>query len=146
MTRPARTKSSYRKRRNRKSPEQKLTEKISRMVYDAKRRHASGDSGLMVVAITLLAKHALKDGCKYCSRECTWKLLSLDHVVPLANGGTNDPSNLQLICKPCNRAKGVLSESDYLWLRDTISARSADLWKAVYQKMRSSSFMFFKRK
>lgn len=142
MTRPV---SKYRRRRNRKSPEQKLTEKIKRMVYDARRRSDTGLPAEMVERITELATEALASGCKYCSRVCTWKLLSLDHVVPLASGGTNDPENLQLICKPCNRAKGVLSETDYLWLKDTITARDPLLWKQVYQKLRSSSFMFSRR-
>lgn len=30
----------------------------------------------------------------------------VDHVVPLCAGGTNDPANLQCLCKRCNQAKG----------------------------------------
>lgn len=33
--------------------------------------------------------------------------LEIDHVVPLANGGTSDYDNLQLICKTHNMAKGT---------------------------------------
>lgn len=29
----------------------------------------------------------------------------VDHILPLALGGSNDPSNLQLLCPPCNRQK-----------------------------------------
>lgn len=130
----------------RKTQEQRLKEKLKRMAYDAKRRHPDGDLKKMGVAIRRLAKAALGSGCKYCSKPLTVKLLSLDHLVPLANGGTNDPSNFQLICKPCNRAKGVFSDPDYLWLRDTISAHSELMWKQVYQKLRSSAFMFWSRK
>lgn len=32
--------------------------------------------------------------------------LSIDHVVPLAKGGDNSPSNLQTLCKRCNSGKG----------------------------------------
>lgn len=32
--------------------------------------------------------------------------LSIDHVVPLAKLGTNDPDNLQTLCKRCNSIKG----------------------------------------
>ena len=32
--------------------------------------------------------------------------VQLDHIVPLARGGTNDPSNFQLMCEECNKAKG----------------------------------------
>ena len=31
--------------------------------------------------------------------------LEIDHIVPIANGGTNDISNLQTLCKKCNRGK-----------------------------------------
>jgi HNH endonuclease len=33
--------------------------------------------------------------------------LAIDHVVALAVGGTNDLSNLQLLCGPCNSRKGA---------------------------------------
>ena len=29
----------------------------------------------------------------------------VDHVVPKSEGGTDNPSNLQAICKPCHDAK-----------------------------------------
>lgn len=35
--------------------------------------------------------------------------LAVDHIVPLANGGTNDPTNLQLLCRRCNSKKGARS-------------------------------------
>ncbi len=31
--------------------------------------------------------------------------LELDHIVPISRGGTNDPHNLQTLCRPCNQAK-----------------------------------------
>jgi 5-methylcytosine-specific restriction endonuclease McrA len=33
--------------------------------------------------------------------------LEVDHIVALANGGTNDRSNLQPLCITCNRKKGT---------------------------------------
>lgn len=32
--------------------------------------------------------------------------LTLDHILPKSEGGTNDDSNLQTLCAPCNRKKG----------------------------------------
>lgn len=32
--------------------------------------------------------------------------LNIDHIVPLAQGGSNDPTNLQLLCGSCNGEKG----------------------------------------
>lgn len=33
--------------------------------------------------------------------------LTIDHIIPLRRGGTNDDSNLQILCGTCNRFKGV---------------------------------------
>lgn len=33
------------------------------------------------------------------------KKFHVDHIVPLALGGAHEPSNLQLLCPPCNRSK-----------------------------------------
>lgn len=33
--------------------------------------------------------------------------LSLDHIVPISRGGTDEESNLQTMCRPCNSTKGA---------------------------------------
>lgn len=35
-----------------------------------------------------------------------------DHIIPLKNGGTNDPTNIQLMCERCNKSKNARS-SEY---------------------------------
>lgn len=32
--------------------------------------------------------------------------LTIEHVIPLCLGGTNDPSNIALACGPCNHDRG----------------------------------------
>jgi hypothetical protein len=58
--------------------------------------------------------------CVACRRDLSGILSSLaeeefDHIVPLANGGLNDVTNIQLLCKECNRRKrdGHADTSDF---------------------------------
>lgn len=46
-----------------------------------------------------------RDGhrCKSCNSK--WDL-TIDHIVPLSLGGTNNLENLQTLCQSCNQGKG----------------------------------------
>lgn len=45
---------------------------------------------------------------KYKCARCGSKgKLTIDHIVPLAQGGTNDCSNIQPLCTPCNDARNI---------------------------------------
>jgi 5-methylcytosine-specific restriction endonuclease McrA len=45
-----------------------------------------------------------KGKCAYC-RKAVGKRPHVDHIVPIAKGGTNDRRNLQITCGPCNLRK-----------------------------------------
>lgn len=45
--------------------------------------------------------------CQYCGRGAPQVLLHVDHRIPRALGGTNDPSNLVASCATCNVGKGA---------------------------------------
>jgi 5-methylcytosine-specific restriction enzyme A len=57
--------------------------------------------------------------CQICN-----KALSevIDHIIPLARGGTNKPENLQAVCKRCNEVKGT---------GDTVTVTGLDGWPEV---------------
>lgn len=46
-----------------------------------------------------------RDGGK-CS-ECPADADTVDHIVPVSKGGTNDLGNLRAMCRPCNSKKGA---------------------------------------
>lgn len=37
----------------------------------------------------------------------------IDHMIPLARGGTNWPHNIQLLCQPCNQSKGPKTMTEW---------------------------------
>lgn len=49
-----------------------------------------------------------RDGfcCRYCGESSESVKLVVDHVVPICQGGTNDPENLISSCESCNQGKG----------------------------------------
>lgn len=48
----------------------------------------------------------MRDGSR-CTQCGTDRNLSVDHVVPLARGGTHSLANLRTLCVPCNSRKGA---------------------------------------
>lgn len=57
-----------------------------------------------------------RDGyhCVYCDEDLTNGEIHLDHVIPEAKGGPTTIDNLQVTCRKCNTAKGVLTESEFM--------------------------------
>lgn len=43
--------------------------------------------------------------CRYCGARAPEVVLTVDHVIPSALGGSDDPSNLVTACQPCNSGK-----------------------------------------
>ncbi|WP_036536150.1 HNH endonuclease [Neosynechococcus sphagnicola] len=43
--------------------------------------------------------------CKSCGCSAKEAELTIDHIIPLAKGGTNDISNFQTLCRGCNSRK-----------------------------------------
>ena len=46
------------------------------------------------------------DRCRYCGGALTGDSRTVDHVVPVSRGGTNQLANLVTACRRCNRMKG----------------------------------------
>jgi len=49
-----------------------------------------------------------RDGftCQYCGQQPPDVVLEVDHILPVVEGGDNDPMNLTTSCRPCNQGKG----------------------------------------
>ena len=47
-----------------------------------------------------------KGKCAACSQKIeAGKAWDIDHILPLALGGTNEPDNLQILCRSCHKTK-----------------------------------------
>jgi 5-methylcytosine-specific restriction protein A len=49
--------------------------------------------------------------CVRCGVTADESVLHVDHILPLAKGGSNDPGNLQVLCRECNLGKGSKPET-----------------------------------
>ena len=71
--------------------------------------------------------------CGGCGRELEKEFMELDHIMPRADGGSNDITNRIMLCSPCNRKKshtltlsGLVRENRKSgWMRDANRARRA---------------------
>ena len=50
--------------------------------------------------------------CHYCGRKFPASGLTMDHVVPVARGGTSSRGNVVPCCKDCNSAKGAKTAAE----------------------------------
>jgi 5-methylcytosine-specific restriction endonuclease McrA len=50
--------------------------------------------------------------CAYCSKPAN--PVTLDHIVPLSKGGSNNPLNMLVACRSCNSSKGARSWDEWM--------------------------------
>lgn len=66
-----------------------------------------------------------KKKCRYCHLT---EDLTYDHKVPIVQGGTDDPKNIQVLCKRCNMIKSGLSHNEvrrlFAWFKSIESTRT----------------------
>ena len=66
--------------------------------------------------------------CQYCGQSAPDAKLEVDHIIPLADGGTDDEDNLNTSCWACNRGKSGLRQSIVL------AKNRRKYWEAVSRK------------
>lgn len=55
------------------------------------------------------------DRCAYCECRLTDANRTIDHVLPVSRGGTDDIANLVLSCLDCNQLKGDRTPRELGW-------------------------------
>jgi len=67
-------------------------------------------------AVKKLVLRRTDSRCWYCGAELSRlgeMSFEIDHVLPIAKGGTNDPSNLVASCRACNQKKGDMTLKEF---------------------------------
>lgn len=70
--------------------------------YRAKKYNASGSFTARTIT-NLYVKQ--RGNCAICLKSLFGDF-ETDHIKPLSKGGSNEPSNIQLVCPKCNKEKG----------------------------------------
>ena len=62
--------------------------------------------------------------CQYCGAHPPAAILHVDHIHPVAEGGSNDPDNLITACAACNGGKGARPLAS---VPDALTTRAAEI-------------------
>ena len=84
--------------------------KIQKKNEKAKRRGAEGSFNKNDIEQILKQQ---KHKCAVC-KCCIKTKFHVDHIKPIARGGSNDRKNLQILCPPCNMKKGAKDPIDFM--------------------------------
>jgi 5-methylcytosine-specific restriction endonuclease McrA len=76
--------------------------------------------------------------CKRCRRIFDLDILEVDHIHPQSRGGKDNPSNLQLLCPPCNKKKGAKVKTSSLKTKST-RKKTTKLARKTTKKRKSIS-------
>lgn len=86
----------------RSKPNNKERQRLHNANRRARERNAQGEFTAKDICELMEKQNGC---CNHCGHNIRHKY-HIDHIVPLINGGSNFPTNLQLLCPTCNTLKG----------------------------------------
>ena len=58
-------------------------------------------------------QNKIREGlCHYCEQKFAAKELTMDHIVPIARGGSSTQGNVVPACRPCNQKKKLSTPAE----------------------------------
>lgn len=85
--------------------------KVLAMIHTRRSRKAGGGRHTLKDVLCIL--EAQKGKCAVC-RCFVGKKYQIDHIMPISKGGSNFPSNLQVVCGSCNMRKSSKDPIDFM--------------------------------
>lgn len=80
--------------------------------------------------------------CAHCGTPLNrYTNLTIDHVIPLNKGGTNDPENLTVLCEDCNTEKSDMILSPAVWYPYLCKAKKKLLMDRMQKYMKETDYL-----
>lgn len=80
---------------------------VMRAIQHRRRARKQGNGGSFTAAEWQALVTQYDHRCLMCGKQEPAIMLTMDHVVPISQGGSNDISNIQPLCSTCNSSKGA---------------------------------------
>lgn len=93
----------------RQRPERKAAQRVHNLTRIAREKNAEGFHTPSCIRMLM---HKQNGMCARCGCDIQ-RRYHIDHIIPLVRGGSNWPTNLQLLCPTCNMSKGSRMPSDW---------------------------------
>lgn len=87
----------------RKEYQKRPERKLYRRLWEHNRRAQLGSKMSANVFYYVISRDESK--CQYCRKPLAEEEITLDHIIPVSRGGTNDSDNLCVACRSCNGKK-----------------------------------------
>lgn len=78
-----------------------------RKTYDKLRKPIKSNESRFGISLRVRYEILKRDRyrCILCGVDASNSLLVIDHIIPVVQGGTNESSNLRVLCRACNHGK-----------------------------------------
>jgi 5-methylcytosine-specific restriction endonuclease McrA len=93
---------------------QRANPEVSRAARQRHRARLKGNGGSFTTAELSALRQAQAGRCAYCGQTHNPDELTIDHIIPVSQGGRNDITNICLACLSCNSSKSDRTPEEWV--------------------------------